>query len=554
MGRGIGLKLLIALHLVVLLGMTGVLLGYAAARLLRHGLLEQQAVLAKSLLEYSSRHLRRVCPWMVSRHRCSNLSDLRKENPGQVEGWIAIWILDARGILVASTDPKQISADLWDAFGTGDPITSGERDWQVVERHGRRLLVAHVDLEEPSWRMGGLFPLKRVDGLIERNNRSLVLYMFLVMGVIGLLGWLLLVRMVAKPVEKLLQTAYRISEGDLDFLTAADGGSEFGRLGWSFSRMAQRIEEDQSKLKKQIKELTRLNRELNQAQQGLIRTEKLASVGRLAAGLAHEVGNPISAILGYVGMMRTEKIPAKQRRDMLMRVEKEVERIDKIIKDLLAYSRPGRGLVKSVAPDELLEDAMVLIRPQKKYKQVGFQLMVSLDLPKVRADPEIIRQVLVNLMLNALDALQEGGHIWVRATAMAMDADRNIIWPGCQGEPNFFQQGKLHIIRPPHGGRGLKANREVVVFSISDDGQGIQPGNLSRLFDPFFTTKDPGKGTGLGLAICHAGVTAMGGEIWVWSKPGEGTQFSFYLPVAAAGEPTPKETLSDASIHTENPS
>jgi signal transduction histidine kinase len=337
--------------------------------------------------------------------------------------------------------------------------------------------------------------------------------------------------MIVRPVERLLESADRISEGDLTFLLSADRGSELGRLGFSFSRMARRIEEDQRRQKDQIEQLTRLNRELHQAQQGLIRSEKLASVGKLAAGLAHEIGNPSSAILGYVEMLQSEAVEADEQRDALSRIKSEVERIDTIIRDLLAYSRPGRDNVVAVSPEDLVEDAMALIRPQKKSKSIELQIELPDDLPEVRADPDLVRQVLVNLMLNALDVLESGGHLWVRVAVLGRSLEGELGWPGPGAAPAFFELGEIHKIRPPEDGKAIKPGRKVVVFTVVDDGAGIAEEQLTKVFDPFYTTKEPGKGTGLGLAICHASVHAMGGEIWVFSMPGKGTQMAFTLPV-----------------------
>jgi signal transduction histidine kinase len=150
-------------------------------------------------------------------------------------------------------------------------------------------------------------------------------------------------------------------------------------------------------------------------------------------------------------------------------------------------------------------------------------------LPQVRADPDLICQVLVNLMLNALDAVESGGHIWVRAALLERSAGGELLWPG---DPEFFNLGEVHRIRPPEDGKAIAPGGRVVVFTVVDDGPGIAEENLTRVFDPFYTTKEPGQGTGLGLAICHSSVHALGGEIWVYAKPGSGTQMAFSLPVA----------------------
>lgn len=534
---GIGLKPLIALHLVVVLGVLAVLLSYAAVRLIRHGLTTEQVHWARALLEDAARRLPSVCPRLAT-EGCPALDQVTAGQPSSFGSLLVLSVHDQRGKLLATTDPELAAKALWDAFGVR--TSGGERgqDWSIWERDGRRVLVVNTAPGEAGWWLRGSFSLVHNDETAGRLAHSLYLYAALLAAVTMLLGWVLLYRLIVRPLDRLLSSADRISEGDLGFLTASERGSELGRLGRSFSQMARRIERDQQRMRDQIEELTALNRQLHQAQQGLVRSEKLASVGRLAAGLAHEVGNPISAVLGYVEMLRTESIPPDEQRDILARVEREVERVDTVIQDLLAYSRPGRDNVQPAEPAALVEDAMALIRPQKKYKQVAFQVEVPGDLPPVLADPDLVRQVLVNLMLNALDAVGSGGHVWVRAVHMTGTAGGGVAWPGDEGDPAFFSLGRLHEVRPPRDGTGLGPGDEAVVFCVVDDGAGIPASEIERIFDPFYTSKEPGKGTGLGLAISHAAIDAQGGEIWVYSRQGEGSQLAFYLPVAPDGPGT----------------
>jgi signal transduction histidine kinase len=530
---GIGLKPLIALQLLVVLGLLALLLGYAGIRLSRHSLVMERIRWVKGFLQSSAERLVDMCPDLELGGIYPGLSGWAERRKASHPSFLVLSVYDPRGDLKATTDPGLASRALWDAFGTHKTGEGGREEWSIGEHAGVRVVAVEVPFGRQGWRLTGVFSLEQIDLEAARFTRNMLVYAALLTVVMLLLGWVLLHRQIVRPVDKLLQSADRISEGDLAFLLTADKGSELGRLGFSLSRMARRIEEDQQKLKDQIEQLTRLNRELHQAQQGLIRSEKLASVGKLAAGLAHEIGNPISAILGYVEMLQSEVVPEDEQRDVLTRVQSEVERIDTIIRDLLAYSRPGRDNVVAVPPAELIEEAMALIRPQKKFKLIEFALEISGELPQVRADPDLICQVLVNLMLNALDVVESGGHIWVRAALLERSAEGELLWPG---NPEFFDLGEVHRIRPPENGKAIMPGERVVVFTVVDDGPGIAEENLTRVFDPFYTTKEPGKGTGLGLAICHSSVHALGGEIWVYSKPGtgagSGTQMAFSLPVA----------------------
>ncbi|HOX45757.1 MAG TPA: ATP-binding protein [Myxococcota bacterium] len=528
---GIGLKPLLALHLAVLLGLGALLMSLAANRLLRYGMLVEFANSRRGVLLELGERLPAVCPGLLARQPCPGLAAWTRARTRLHPDLHALTVLDPAGRPAVSSEPGAG----WDGLAGGSASSPPglPAGWEIVEL-GRqaRGLRTDVPVGGGGWRLQGTFLLADTDRAARRATASIALYAFLVAGGLVLLGFGLLWRLVVRPLDRLLRVAERASEeGDLAWLRDADLGNEVGRLGLSLGRMARRIEADRDRLRAQIAELERLNAHLHQTQQGLVRTEKLASVGRLAAGLAHEVGNPIAAVLGYVSMLRTERIPPEEAADMLRRVEREVERVDRIIRDLLAYSRPGRGSVAPHAPAALVDDALGLLRPQKKWKSITCAVELSADLPAVQVDADLLRQVLVNLLLNALDALPEGGHLWVRAAVAEAEPAGETRWVG--GEPASFGLGELHAIQLPRGGAGLPAGRRAVVFSVTDDGAGIAPQDLPHVFDPFFTTKEPGRGTGLGLAICQSAVASLGGEIWAWSRPGLGTQVAFFVPAVA---------------------
>ncbi len=532
---GIGLKPLIAANMAVVLGVSAALLGVASVRLARHALLNERIHSARALLREIGARVQAVCPALETEQQCPSLGDLARRHREIQPELQALTVADGTGRVKASSDPEQEARELWDALGHRAPAGPSGADWRVFEGESERLLVVEVPIFVAGWRLRGAFGLARSDAATGRMTASVLLYGLLITAAMLVIGWILLYRLIVRPVDRLLTVAGRISEkGDLSSLLDADRGTEFGRLGVSLGRMARRIEDDRRRLREQIDELEELNRDLRQAQQAMIRQEKLASVGLLAAGLAHEVGNPLSAIAGYVGMLRTEDLPPSEQADILARVRREIERIDKIIRDLLAYSRPGRGEVRASAPAELAEAAVALLRPQKKFKQIAFESGVPSGLPLVECDPDLVCQVLVNLLLNALDEVDPGGRLWLRAAACRRTADGDLVWPGHDGEPAFFAGGDLNRISPPRSGRGIQPGSEVVVFAVIDDGPGIDQADLVRIFDPFFTTKQPGSGTGLGLAICHASIQSLGGEIWAVSEPGAGTQLAFWLPVAAS--------------------
>jgi hypothetical protein len=528
---GLGLKPVLALYLALVLGLAVLLLGVAAHRLIRHGMLLEFAAARRALLDDLGARLPAACPELQHQRVCPGLAgwagSLARIHP-ELEG---LAVVDGQGRVLAST----AAGDAWDGLAGGEVEwrLGLPAPWELVPRaQGGRALRAEAPLGLPGLRLRASFSLAGLDRQSARAGTSLVVYGLLVAGALLLLGFAGLWWLVVRPLERLLRVVERASQaGDLSWMHDPAWGTELGRLGSGLGRMARRIDQDQARLRAQIEELSRLNAHLEQTQQGLVRTEKLASVGRLAAGLAHEIGNPIAAVLGYVNMLRTEDIPPGEARDMLARVEREVERVDRILRELLAYSRPHQATLGAHRPEELLADALALLRPQKKWKQITCLEELPAGLPAVRADAELLRQVLVNLLMNALDALPTGGHLWVRAASVQREEDGRLGWNGQASEPAFFGLGELHAIHPPRGGAGLGPGARAVVFAVVDDGAGIAAQDLSRVFDPFFTTKEPGRGTGLGLAICHSAVQSMGGEIWAWSRPGLGTQLAFHLPV-----------------------
>ena len=233
--------------------------------------------------------------------------------------------------------------------------------------------------------------------------------------------------------------------------------------------------------------------ERNQLERQLFHSEKLASVGLLAAGVAHEIGNPLAAILGYTQILKKPDQDPAVRQEWLTAIQSEAERIERIIKELLAYSRPSQGLRDRLAINEAVSSILAMLTNQKLFRGVE----VSMDLdpadPAVIMDRDHLTQVMVNLVVNAAHALNGRGWIKVRT--------------------------------------GI--DKSAVVISVRDNGPGVPVELIERIFDPFFTTKEVGQGTGLGLSICHRIVESEGGSIRLNDpEPGAGAEFEIRLPLA----------------------
>jgi len=306
-------------------------------------------------------------------------------------------------------------------------------------------------------------------------------------------------RLVARPVERILEAASLLSSprpGELPLL--GEGGLGLDRAAVAFERLAAALVEERGRLAGKVDELTAANRALEDVRESLLRSEKLATVGRLAAGLAHEVGNPLGAIAGYAEVARS-RLPPGADPELGVSVERIAQaaaRIDRTVRDLLDFARPVPLTLRPVSLAAALEAALRLARVQARFRKVDLVLDLPEDLPPVLADEHHLAQLFLNLLLNAGDAMQGSGRVRVSG-------------------------------RPAAGG---------VEVEVADTGPGIAPEDLPRVFDPFFTTKDPGEGTGLGLAICHRIAETFGGSIEAENGPEGGAVLRLRL-VAARGEP-----------------
>ncbi len=349
-------------------------------------------------------------------------------------------------------------------------------------------VAVHVSLDDAATRLANLDRLI----LFYAGVSALVLLLFALYA---------MTRLVLRPLEKIREAAERVATGELDAVVPVAGSRELTDFARSFNRMTENLRIHRSKLEGKVREVEARTEELRTTQSHLVRSEKLASVGRLAAGLAHEVGNPISAILGFCDLLESGATP-EEGKDYVGRMKREAERVNRIVRDLLSYARPAIRTEDATDVAKVVEDATGLLWPQKGFRDVEIERVVAEGLPRVRISAESLGQVLVNLLLNAADAM--GGKGQVRLQADAIEAWRRT--------PQDAASGAVRLI-------------------VADSGPGIPADRVSQVFDPFFTTKDPGKGTGLGLAICQSIVDTAGGRIEAGAAEGGGAKFTLHLPV-----------------------
>jgi two-component system NtrC family sensor kinase len=366
------------------------------------------------------------------------------------------------------------------ALAGGPPVINyrqepGGGDKQLVayapiERDGRVAGAVRVSLAAPE-------PTQEV---LRRSGWLLLLLVLadalLVLG----LGLFVLTQLVVRPLGQLRRATAAMAAGDPEPRIAEDGPKEFAALASAFNQMTVSLATQREQL---------------------IRTEKLASVGQLAAGVAHEIGNPLAAILGYVDILRADaagkgELPAAEREDALARVKAETQRIHRIIRELLEFSRPSHEAPVATDPLRLVKSAQALLAPQGRFRDVRLVLAgESQGWPWVLVSPGRLSQVLVNLLLNAADAMDGRGTILIACESAGQQ----------------------------------------VTLTIADEGPGIANERRRKIFDPFFTTKPVGQGTGLGLPVSRSIVESLGGTLELApTAAGQGAKFVLTLPRADA--------------------
>ncbi|MFH1077261.1 MAG: ATP-binding protein [Pseudomonadota bacterium] len=343
--------------------------------------------------------------------------------------------------------------------------------------------------------------IESVHNILSKLKVSILLYVGLNIAVIVLLGNFLLSRMIIRPIGNLVRLADHFKDDNL-FQAEDSNPNELNKLAVALSRMLKKLSENKALLESQIESMKMTNSKLQEAHEEVVRSERLASVGRLAAGVAHEIGNPISAILGYINILIEEVEEREPARDYLKRVEDEVMRIDAIVRELLDFARPSHSECFKIDLNHVVHDTVSFFSYQGIAKQIEIICELAPEPLIVWVDSNKLRQVILNLMLNAYDAILE------RKDKLA-------------GE----KAGWRPLIN-------IKTERvaEETIMSISDTGTGISQVDMEKLFDPFYTTKPPGKGTGLGLAISLRIIESFNGTIRIKSHVGEGTTIMVTLP------------------------
>jgi two-component system NtrC family sensor kinase len=343
---------------------------------------------------------------------------------------------------------------------------------------------------------------------LERSRKLFMAYFAIDFILLLGLGSFILSRIVIAPISRLLAATEKITGGQYGQQVRVSGSAELARLAESFNAMSATLLQKEQEVSGHVAALEKANADLGQAREEAIRTEKMASIGLLAAGMAHEIGTPLASIMGYAELAAGEELDSSTIQDYARRISGDCARIDRIVRGLLDYSRPRAATVESCDIRRLVVATIEMLSQQGAFKDIRLATYYDENMPEVCVDPHQLQQVLINLLINSRDALPGGGKLAVRVTS---DKSRRL------------------------PGQATSCLR----IDVLDNGSGIPEEHLKRIFDPFFTTKPPGKGTGLGLAISARIIEGFGGRIEVQSRTGTRTCFTIWLPAHSTEEPAP---------------
>ena len=415
-----------------------------------------------------------------------------------------------------------------------EQIPKSKRTWTFVTAEGRRLLGSmEVIRNEPSCYNAAchqhskdtavlgvldiVYSLDGIDRAVRTQGYTIAGFSLGFVLVVSLFVSFFVHRLIYVPLRDLETGAKRLSSGNLEQPIPVRSADEFGQLASSFNAMTTALRNSQEELREWGRTLeqkvAKRTQELRVAEAEAARGEKLASVGLLAAGIAHELNNPLTGILTFSSLIRKNLPDGSADAEDLDLVIRETKRCAAIIKRLLDFAREKTPEKKFTDINQLVLDTARLIERPANLRDIEIAMDLDPGLPPVWADADQMTQVIMNMLVNAQHAIEEKGSITVRSRRAQKAPGAE---PGAQPVA-------------------------MVELSIIDTGCGIPKKNLKRIFDPFFTSKEVGKGTGLGLSVSHGIVSAHGGMIEVESEVGEGTTFRVFLPLERPSGEAPGE-------------
>lgn len=429
----------------------------------------------------------------------ADVQTLLEESVGD-GGLAGVAVYDLRGTLEARAGILMLRASQHPPLHDGHVIAGDVMSVSVL-LPGRGVFAAETSLEP---------------GPAERAVPALIVLYTASAGLLALVVvYLLLTRWIIRPVESLTRAAERVAAGRRDVRAETRGAIEVVGAADAFNRMTEQLSAREAELNARVQELERTTRELRRAQDQVARGERLATVGRLAAGIAHEVGNPLAAIVGLSDVLAEGGMDDAETREFAARIGREAQRIHRTVRELLDYARaaptsedPSAAAATTGDVAEAAEQVGRLLRPQKSMKDIAFDIALGEGLFAVGVSNDRLVQVLLNLALNAADAIRGagvGGAVTLRAR--------------------------------------VDPSSDRLVVEVLDDGPGVPISLRDKVFEPFFTTRPAGEGTGLGLSISAAIIEQAGGTIRITDRDdgARGTRVLIELP--RPGQRVARETL-----------
>jgi two-component system, NtrC family, sensor kinase len=505
------------------------LLGYLNIRLHRHHL--EAATLSSA--ERVSDVIRRSTTYYMLRNDREGLYHFIQTIADE-PGMIKVRIFDQEGRVSYSTDPAEVSHVLdktaeacYGCHTQSQPLTHLNRPdrFRIYRINpGPRVMGIITPIENQpgcsnaschahpaSQQVLGVLDinlsLATADAQIAVSSSRTLSYTVGAMLLVAVLSWLFVWRVVDKPINALKNGTEHLSHGELGYQINVRSEDEVGDLAHSFNTMSLQLRAANEQIMTWAKTLEdrveEKTRELRSAHDHVLHVEKMASLGKMAAVVAHEVNNPLSGILTYAKLLRKWVVSGQAEHEKreeavqcLELIATESRRCGELIKNLLSLSRSAPMNVQSTDLHQVIDRCLLLVRHQLELVGIELQLKFADDLPRVPCDPEQIEQVLLALIMNAVDAMPQGGNLWIETR--------------------------------------LNHDKTDIDIQVRDDGSGIAPDVLPQIFEPFMTTKERGRGVGLGLAISRGIVERHRGSIEVESELGQGTTFTVTLPSRSA--------------------
>jgi two-component system, NtrC family, sensor kinase len=511
------------------------LLGYLNIRLHRHHL-EAAALMSA---ERVSDVIKRSTNYSMMRNDREGLYHIMQtiaDEPGMVR----VRIFDQEGRISYSTDPNELTHSVdksaeacYGCHAQSQPLARLNRpDRFRIYRNGHNERVlgiitpienrrdcsnaachAHPASQQILGVLDTNISLARADAQLAEGSRRMLAYTVFGMLAVSFLSWLFVWRVVGKPVKALQAGTEHLAEGALGYQLEVDSKDEVGELARSFNQMSLQLRAANEEIVAWARNLEdRVDQktlELKRAHEHVLHVEKMASIGKMAAVVAHEINNPLSGILTYAKLLKKwfdrgdthseKRVEALQCLDI---IAGESRRCGELVKNLLTFSRTSPMNLAPTDANAVVERCVRLIQHQMELAGIELHLDLSPDLPLLTADASQLEQVVLALSMNAVDAMPRGGNLWLQTRLLP--------------DPS-------------------------IEIQVKDDGAGIAQEILSQLFEPFFTTKETGKGVGLGLAICRSIVERHRGRIEVQSEIDRGTTFTVSLPLSGSGKPAAAE-------------